>query len=1395
METLVSLTDRDPIAIVGSDQTVRVFNFETGQVCKTFATEEVITCMAGFVPLFTGHSGMETGYARFARWNPMAGKMAFEVIIGATPNSDIEHILHCPSRRAIVVGMLSGDISLWDEATGEQRAWLQRGNAAVAGSWGPMSWQTRGGDRLKALKLEEATSKVLACCVDGRLAVWNLSVAGYAVADVMSMCGGHAASISTVEPLFTCDGALVVATEAEPVAEEVAPLEVQPGNAAASWVEETFGPVLVRKSGEQVNTVDALQGKQRLGVYMGGRRCGYCPPFSASLKQFYERFRELDPKTEFIFVPFCAFEDESTYKDYFFEHHGDWLMMPWSRERCDAMSEAWDLEGVPFFITLLADGTVLNHDADDVIRDKTDPEEAAESGILFKPAQKSPDAFDGRVQIRFLQPTPTESLVCTAFGDGALFTGHCDRGKAGVRKRSLQSGELLEHREVIDGIIALEFTRSVKASLCAAVGSLSSASGTKFGTVLLLDPGSLELISTVSGFSGMVTCLRYMASMDLLVGGTLGGDIIEVDFKKKGTPPVILHKMHSETEAPICVVAPGSNGAVAVYDLASKFAAVRLDVDHAGERVRQGTEVADVENQKGKQCLARQSSFKTPASSASAPRAEIQEKTPKQFEAPALQTFLHFCHSGIGDVALASMTGGQISVWESQSGKRLYNLSIGGKVLDLGHCPKEEIAYVVTFDEDTRLCKFWSLSLGKIDRAVSHDKLMDVPQEWLRAEPITLDDRAVKMVVVCGSPAMIFLATIGSQLMHVNGLGEEQWASKTPDVLTSLQHRNGKVVGMAGQMDTPTVGCWAADTGNELWTTQIQGANILTTLLLDTAGAYCMCDHGSLTLMAWDKQEGKNNTRFHEIHEGRKALVDQVGRTWGGEEAHMVAAGPLIISGQIIHLRVWCASTGKILAQKDDLESWVTSICVFQCGEQRAQGVEDDKDKTGAHGCPVPLGERVLFYTGHRNGTIVQWTFEQKEATADGAGPGWEIKSQWQIRLHTMAVSQMYHKAGELWSMSDIKVVVLNESALERWHIVSQRSMDTDYFTNKVGTYIDGWLKFFKQLAMIWFTSYQLGCFGVTRVHDLSSFNAGAFQAIQMVGITCIPATYLSIFYGCLGLEILFVAAMYIQESVEWKRFMSPGNKFLNGAWLFCNMLAFGMSGPLFLPLFKYLMAGLMCSHGNLMAQPDIACWTPFHIWAIAVPAVVMMALSFCISYRLLKCGGQLENIDFQFNPFDRSGDIPVKKKNKHRFHRLVYRTTRYELVSLIVKILFASTPFYPKYVAFTMFAFGSLMLLHTDFTADLYWDVVVFNLNPSFLQAGLDLGLLTLFVGITGIDMLLPADETAIIDKRTKGLTSLLCCLPLVAALGYNVRKRFSLPKAGRGASSEPDATPLLGD
>lgn len=389
----------------------------------------------------------------------------------------------------------------------------------------------------------------------------------------------------------------------------------------------------------------------------------------------------------------------------------------------------------------------------------------------------------------------------------------------------------------------------------------------------------------------------------------------------------------------------------------------------------------------------------------------------------------------------------------------------------------------------------------------------------------------------------------------------------------------------------------------------------------------------------------------------------------------------------------------------------------------------------------------------------------------------------------------MILEAGELWSMSEIKIVVLNESALEHWHVVAQRTMDTDYFTNQITMYIDGWLKFFKQLAMIWFTSYQLGCFGMTRLHDMGSFNASGFQAVQMLGITCIPVTYQLMFYGCLGSEILFVAAMYIQESVVWKRFMSPGNKLLNGAWLFCNMLAFGMSGPLFLPIFKYLMAGLMCSDGHLMSQPDVVCWTSFHIWAMAVPAVVMMVLSFFISYRLLKCGGQLENIDFNLNPFDRSGDIPVEEKNKQRYHRLVYRTTRYELVSLVVKILFVSSVFFPKYVALTAFAFGTLMLLYVDFTADLYWDVIVFGLNPSFLQAGLDLGLLTLFVGIIGIDLLLPtpAEEAASASSRATWVAALLCCLPLVAALGYQVRKWFGLPNRGRAASSEPDAVPLL--
>ena len=421
----------------------------------------------------------------------------------------------------------------------------------------------------------------------------------------------------------------------------------------------------------------------------------------------------------------------------------------------------------------------------------------------------------------------------------------------------------------------------------------------------------------------------------------------------------------------------------------------------------------------------------------------------------------------------------------------------------------------------------------------------------------------------------------------------------------------------------------------------------------------------------------------------------------------------VLVSGQLIHMRVWSKEDGTILAQKDDLESWVTNVCVCECNK---------------------TGKTFEFYTGHRDGKICLWTFDDQDL----------LVCRWTVQGHTSEILKLSSHNGQLWSMSSWKLTNLDENALANWNVVSVRQMGVSHFSNRMSAYFDGWGKFAKQIVTMPFNTYQLGCFVIKKRQNLSKFQRIA-AGLQMLGLDWIPATYFLVFVASLVAQCSFVVLMYAQEKVEWKQFLNSNSKFWHYAWLFCNVMVGIMAGPMVLPVFKYLMEALMCtSEGRLIAQESVECWTKFHIGVMVVPSLIIMVVSLQIIYRLGTCDNQLSLIDMRANPFDSSADMPLGE-NRPRNHKLVVRSTHYDNVLLLVKMVCTSSTVYfaNQNFASVVYIFAACALLFADFSVDMYWDVALRGMNPSCLQAGFDFGLLWLYLVTLAADLALEGAQS----------------------------------------------------
>jgi len=126
---------------------------------------------------------------------------------------------------------------------------------------------------------------------------------------------------------------------------------------ADSLLVELLGPMLVSKAGS-VPTKAALAEKGAVAIYFSAHWCPPCRNFTPQLAQWYTK--SLKAKgLEIVFV--SGDRDASSFESYFKEM--PWLAVPFNdRARQQALSERFNVQGIPSLVILGPDGKLITED-------------------------------------------------------------------------------------------------------------------------------------------------------------------------------------------------------------------------------------------------------------------------------------------------------------------------------------------------------------------------------------------------------------------------------------------------------------------------------------------------------------------------------------------------------------------------------------------------------------------------------------------------------------------------------------------------------------------------------------------------------------------------------------------------------------------------------------------------------------------------------------------------------------------------------------------------------------------------------------------------------------------------------------------------------------------------
>lgn len=166
--------------------------------------------------------------------------------------------------------------------------------------------------------------------------------------------------------------------------------------------------------------------------------------------------------------------------------------------------------------------------------------------------------------------------------------------------------------------------------------------------------------------------------------------------------------------------------------------------------------------------------------------------------------------------------------------------------------------------------------------------------------------------------------------------------------------------------------------------------------------------------------------------------------------------------------------------------------------------------------------------------------------------------------------------------------------------------------------------------------------------------------------------TYQFALYAAIGLSGLFMVLVYLQEAVEYAKFVNPDRGSTKYFWLFLSAFTKFASRPAFLPVFLVLTQVIDCrsdgAGGFVLAEDEsVTCYDDdWYVFAGLAVGFGVPYVLFCL--RLMRVGGQLENIEVKLNPFDWSGDSFIASYD-HGFSVGPPGTT-YALVVVIIKIV-----------------------------------------------------------------------------------------------------------------------------
>jgi len=124
-----------------------------------------------------------------------------------------------------------------------------------------------------------------------------------------------------------------------------------------SGLVELLGDKLLTKSGE-TSTSDALSGKGAIALYFSAHWCPPCRGFTPKLAEWYSSNLK-DKGLEVVFV--SSDKDDGQFQEYFKEM--PWLALPYSdREKKDALSKKFKVNGIPSMVILDAEGKTITKD-------------------------------------------------------------------------------------------------------------------------------------------------------------------------------------------------------------------------------------------------------------------------------------------------------------------------------------------------------------------------------------------------------------------------------------------------------------------------------------------------------------------------------------------------------------------------------------------------------------------------------------------------------------------------------------------------------------------------------------------------------------------------------------------------------------------------------------------------------------------------------------------------------------------------------------------------------------------------------------------------------------------------------------------------------------------------